>query len=204
LQQLLTVESFAEKIVDSKMFMVIRESMISQVLRDGGVSVFNATQVHGTWTNGILPILVTCLSRGKAISECIFTLRAFSRQIEFSIEAWSSDSSSLRVSSAGTFETMQVVYIFQILMSIATAQGVSVKEPTDVDMPILPGLDTQQKRDDFVGFVGNLLKHPKFLKSRVYPSSPEEEALIKTDGVEFETFVKKLIEDIKELRELLV
>ncbi|KAM9921553.1 hypothetical protein OXX59_006429 [Metschnikowia pulcherrima] len=204
LQQLLEVESFAEKIVDSKMFMVIRESMISQVLRDGGVSVFNATQVHGTWTNGILPILVTCLSRGKAISECIFTLRAFSRQIEFSIEAWSSDSSSLRVSSAGTFETMQVVYIFQILMSIATAQGVSVKEPTDVDMPILPGLDTQQKRDDFVGFVGNLLKHPKFLKSRVYPSSPEEEALVKTDGVEFETFVKRLIEDIKELRELLV
>ncbi|GEQ71135.1 hypothetical protein JCM33374_g4816 [Metschnikowia sp. JCM 33374] len=164
IQQLLLVEDFAEKMVNSKMFMVMRET----------------------------------------ISENVVTLRAFSKQIEYCIESWSNDSSALRVSSAGTFETMQLLYIFQILMSIASAQGITANSPTDVDMPVLPGLDTQQKRDDFVGFVSNLLKHPKFLKSRVYPSSMEEEALMKADGNEYETFVKGLIEDIKELKEFLV
>ena len=81
IQQLLVVEEFADKIVDSKIFMVIRESMISQPLRNGGVTIANAPQLHGAWTNGILPIVVSCLSRGKAISENVFTLRAFAKQV---------------------------------------------------------------------------------------------------------------------------
>ncbi|OBA20869.1 hypothetical protein METBIDRAFT_31535 [Metschnikowia bicuspidata var. bicuspidata NRRL YB-4993] len=204
IQQLMLVEAFAENIVDSKIFTVIRESMISQLLRVGGVSVVNASQLHGTWTNGILPLVVLCLSQGKAVGESVLTLKAFSKQIEFSIESWSNDSSALQISSAGTFETMQLLYIFQILMSIATAQGLATRSANDVDMTVLPGLDTQQKRNDFVGFISNLLKHPKFLKSRVFPSSQEEKALMHADGREYETFVEGLIEDIKELRDFLM
>lgn len=203
-QKLLIIENFAESFSEVNIFLVIRESLISRTLRDGGVTIKNAPQLHRAWTNGILPILVTCLVRGEAIDEVVLTLRAFLRQIETCVEQWSKDSSSLQVSSAGTFETMQILYIYQMLMAMARAHGLNVTASTDVDMSVLPGFDTHQKREDFVGYVDNMLKHPKFLASRIYPSTPEEENLLKSNDAAHQAFVKNLIGDISELKEFLM
>lgn len=200
-QQLLGIEKIFDKLEKANLFMVIRESMISEPLRKGGVSPKAQRQVHRNWTNGILPIIVTCLSQGEMLGEAILTLRVFARQIESCVESWARDLSSLQVSSAVTFETMQLLYIYRLLAAASAAEGITVASPEAVDMSVLPGLETQQKREDFSGFIGNLLKHPKFLASRILPSSAEEEALLKADQ---ELFAKDLIGDILELREFLV
>lgn len=203
LQQLLSVDSFADKFFNAGLFVVIRESMISVPLRKGGVTVENAAQIHRNWTNGILPILVATLARTSNHKEVFLTLRAFSKQIESCVESWSRDSSSLQLSSSATWETTQIMFIYRFLSAMAKAEEFVVANPTDVDMPLLPGLDTQQKRDDFVDYINNLLKHPKFLSSRIVASTPEEAATLEAGDVASQELVKGIIEDIGELKKFL-
>lgn len=203
IQQLLSVDVLAEKFVGSNMFIVIRESVISIPLRNGGVTVENAPQIHRNWANGILPILVGALARNGIDKEIFLTLRAFSKQIESCIEGWARDSSSLQVSSAATWETTQIMFIYRFLSAMAKSEGYVAVGSSEVDMPLLPGLDTQQKRDDFVDYINNLLKHPKFLSSRIVASTPEEAATLASGDVASQALVSSIIEDIGELKEFL-
>lgn len=203
IQQLLSVDVFADKLFNSSLFIVIRESVISIPLRKGGITVENAPQIHRNWSNGILPILVGTLARAGNHKETFSTLRAFSKQIESCIESWSRDSSSLLVSSSATWETTQLMFIYRFLSTMSKAENFVVANATDVDMPLLPGLDTQQKRDDFVDYINNLLKHPKFLSSRIVASTPEEAALLAAGDAGSQTLVASIIEDIGELKEFL-
>lgn len=204
IQQLMFLEQFMLHFLDRRMFLLIRESVISQPLRKGGINIENAPQLHQNWTNGILPILVTCLSKGQHVNEVLLTLEAFSKQIEYCVDLWSRDSLSLKVSTACVIETSQILYIYRFLSNFALLQQFVASSPSDVDMPFVPGLETQQKRDDFVNFVGNLLKHPKFLVLRVVPSSAEERALFKTKDDGFFSFVDNLIDEIGNLKELII
>lgn len=199
IQLLLSVDTFADRFVSSGLFMVIRESVISQPVRNGGINIENAPQIHRNWTNGILPILVTTLARPGKKNEVLTTVRAFARQIDSCIDNWSKDSSTLQVSSAATWETTQILFIYRMLSEMTEAE-ISAS-PSKADMPMLPGLDTPQKREDFVDYVGNLLKHPKFLTSRIVPSTPEEAALIKAGDGAYQAFVRTLVTDIGELKE---
>lgn len=203
IQQLLSVEVFASKFFDSNLFIVIRESVISIPLRKGGITVENAPEIHRNWANGILPILVGMLARSGNHKEVFLTLHAFSKQIESCIESWSKDSSSLRISSSATWETTQIMFIYRFLSSALKADGVAATSPTEVDIPLLPGLDTQQKRDDFVDYINNLLKHPKFLSSRIVASTPEEGAVLDAGGAASKALVSCIIGDIRELKEYL-
>lgn len=203
IQQLLSVEVFASKLFDSNLFIVIRESVISIPLRKGGITVENAPQIHRNWANGILPILVGTLARAGNHKEVFLTLHAFAKQIESCIDNWSRDSSSLRISSSATWETTQLLFIYRFLDSMLKADGLATPGPTEVDIPLLPGFDTQQKRDDFVDYINNLLKHPKFLSSRIVASTPEEAALLDAGDSGAQTLVKSIIEDIGELKEFL-
>lgn len=200
-QLLLSVSIFAEKFINRNMFMVIRESMISQPLREGGITIENSPQLHRNWTNGILPILSATLLGPGNKSEVFNTIRSFGKQIAFCIESWAKDSRSLRVSSAVTWETTQILHLYQILSEIAKAEKISSDSPTGVDMAILPGLETPQKREDLIDYITNLLKHPKFLSSIIVPSTPEEAKILKSHGTAHNEFVKSLILEISELKE---
>lgn len=204
IQQLLSVETFASRFVNSNLFMVICESVISQPIRNGGITIENAPQLHRTWTNGILPIIVTVISRPGKKTDVFNTLSAFARQIDSCIDSWSKDSSALQVSSATTWETTQILFIYLKLSEMAKAENYSVGQPTQVDMPLVPGLDTPQKREYFVDYVENLLKHPNFLSSRIVPSSAEEAALIKAGDGPYQTFVQGLVGEIGEMKSFLV
>lgn len=201
IQQLLSVDVFAEKFVGSSLFIVIRESVISIPLRKGGITVENAPQIHRNWANGILPILVGTLARNGIDKEIFLTLRAFSKQIESCVESWSRDSSSLQLSSAGTWETTQIMFIYRFLSAMAKSEGLPPVGANEVDMPLLPGLDTQQKRDDFVDYIDNLLKHPKFLSSRIIASTPEEATALDSGDLASQSLVSSIIDDIGELKE---
>ena len=190
--QLMLVDLLLQQFVDSKSFIVIRESVITQPLREGGINIENAPQLHQNWTNGILPILVTCLAKGQKLNEVLLTLKAFSRQIEYCIELWAGDSSSLKISSACVLETAQIIYLYRFLSSLAQSQEFAAVCPSDVDMPFIPGLDTSQKREEFMNFFSNLLKHPKFLMSRIVPSSAEEKVLMKANDNGFVRFRENL------------
>lgn len=202
-QELLLTDVFLQQHLDLNLFIVIRESVISRPLRDGGINIENSPQLHQNWTNGILPILVTCLAKGQHVNEVLLTLKVFAKQIEYCFDLWSRDSGSLKVSSACVIETSQLIYIYQFLSGITRTQNSGSLSSSDLDMPFVPGLDTQQRRDDFANFVGNLLKHPKFLMSRIVPSSAEEKALQKTNGKGYFTFVDNLIDEIETLKELI-
>lgn len=198
IQQILAVDVLAERFITANVFMVIRESMISQVIRNGGNTVANAAAVYKTWTNGILPILINTLVKTAQLLEVVVTVRFFSKQIESCIDSWARDSSSLQVSTAGTWETTQILVLQQMLQSIVEKHTDNVEARASLSMP---GLETQQKRDDFVDHIDNLLKHPKFLSSRVVASSAEEAAVIKAGGAALKVLVDGLIEDIGELKQ---
>lgn len=198
IQQFLSVDAFAERFISPNVFMVIRESVISQVLRNGDNTVTNAAAVYKTWTNGILPILINTLVKTTRLLEVVLTVRFFSKQIESCVDSWARDSSALQVSTAGTWETTQILVLQQMLQSIVEKHTDYVEASVSLSMP---GLESQQKRDDFVDHIDNLLKHPKFLSSRVVPSSAEEAAVLKAGGAGMKSLVDGLIEDIGELKQ---
>ena len=200
IQQLLAVDTFAERFVGRNIFMVIRESVISQALRGGGITISNAPAIYKTWTSGILPILVGALVKTAQLSEVVATIRCFSKQIESCIESWARELASLQISTAGTWETTQVLLLYHMLRAVATKY---LDNDAEANVP-MPGLESQQKRDDFVDYINNLLKHPKFLSSRIVPSNAEEAAVIKAGGAPMQNLVSGLVEDIGELKQYLL
>lgn len=203
LQTLLGVDVFAEKFANADLFRAIRESLISRPLREGGVTIEDSPQLHKNWADGILPILTTSFKGPGDKVEVLKTLSDFGRQIAFCIDAWSKDSSTLRVSTAATWETTQILFIYKTLKEVVAAKKPFFQGPNGVDMAILPGLELPQKREDFVDYVSNLLKHPKFLTSRIVPSSIEEALIIESNGPQFEKLVSQLVSEISELKELI-
>lgn len=199
-QDLLTVDVFASMFAGHGMFLVLRESVISQPLRSGGITIESMPLVHRVWTNGILPILVTALAKTDMLGEVLITLQAFGKQIQTALSSWSHDSSSLTISSSGIWETTQILLIYQILAAVAKSRNAVASGPNDVDMAVLPGLETPQKRENFVDYVNNMLKHPKFLALRITASTPEEHTILQEkSGERYTAFVQGLLADIQDL-----
>ena len=67
-----------------------------------------------------------------------------------------------------------------------------------IDMRIFPRIRIRNPEEDFVDCIENLLKHPKFLSSRIIPSSVEEQQIIERGGKVFEKFVHSLIDEIRD------
>lgn len=204
-------EVIADKFVQAGLFIVLVESPMLKPLRAGRVTVTTDPQYHWLWINGILPIFITVLSKigPGAIPEVSLALQLFGKQIELCILQWGNDSSSIQVATTSISETGQILLIYEILklmcaLDYLVAMG-SVQNQGEgedaVDMPMLPGLDTPGKREKFSLCLTNLLKHPKFLATRIVPSSKEEKGLIEAGGNGYDEFVKVVIGDIVELKD---
>lgn len=210
IQELMTIEVMAERLISSGMFLVIVQSKISSPIESGGVNTLISPHYHRIWTNGILPIFLTALSRlgPSIIPEVSLALQAFGKQIESCIESWSKDSSTIRITSSMISETSQILLLFKMLQSLnindylnqaAIARNIETASHT-IDMQLLPGLETESKRDDFVECINNLLKHPKFLSSRILPCSPEEQRMVEGGDVTYRKFINNSIDEIRELK----
>lgn len=210
IQELMTIEVMAERLISSGMFLIIVQSKISSPIESGGVNTLISPHYHRIWTNGILPIFLTALSRlgPSIIPEVSLALQAFGKQIESCIESWSKDSSTIRITSSMISETSQILLLFKMLQSLnindylnqaAIARNIETASHT-IDMQLLPGLETESKRDDFVECINNLLKHPKFLSSRILPCSPEEQRMVEGGDVTYRKFINNSIDEIRELK----
>ncbi|CCG20742.1 Nup188 nuclear pore complex subunit [Candida orthopsilosis Co 90-125] len=224
LLELMAIDSVAQSIVSSGLYVTLLESPISRPIRAGGLSVLNEAKYYRLWIDGILPIIIASISKlgASIVPEICVALQLFSKQIEHCVNSWARDSSSLKISSGAVYETNQILVIYNLLkamnvgdylnstMSDYTNQAHfddSIAEEEDasavIDMRILPGLDSESNRDDFIDCIDNLLKHPKFLTSRIIASSPEEKSIIDRGGEWYDVFVKSIFEDIREMKNML-
>lgn len=207
LLELMSVNIIAEKVIASGLFLVLLESPISRPIRTGGVSISHGMHYHRLWTNGILPIIITSLFKlgASVVPEVCVVLQLFGKQTQYCIESWSRDSSSSKVSTALVAETSQILLIYDLLKSmdineyLKSIENVVIDDT--IDMRIFPGLESESRREDFVDCIENLLKHPKFLSSRIIPSSVEEQQIIERGGKVFEKFVHSLIDEIRDFKD---
>jgi nuclear pore complex protein Nup188 len=216
IQELMKVEAIAAKFVESGLFVVLVESPISSPIRAGGVNVATGAQYHNLWINGILPLIITTLYQigPNVLPEVSLAIQFFGKQTEFCIQSWEKDSSSIRITTATIAETSQILLLFDILKSMNATEYLQsqnshsqtksqLEDGEVVDMSILPGIDSESKRENFVNKVNNLLKHPKFLTTRIQPSSIEEHRIIEMGDASYDQFVKSIIDDIRDIKDFI-
>ncbi|KAK6461430.1 nucleoporin subcomplex protein binding to Pom34-domain-containing protein [Scheffersomyces coipomensis] len=205
IQELMSIPIMAEKCVSSGLFLVLGESQISKRVKAGGLSVATGGKYHALWINGILPIITISLTNLHSLPEIYVALQLFGKQIDYCISSWSADSASIKISTAMIAETSQILLIYDLLKSLNITAHINQYEnnqlTSNVDMKVLPGLETESKRDEFRECFKNLLKHPKFLISRISPSSVEEQRIIEKGGENYDKFVSDLINEIRNLND---
>lgn len=206
IQELMKIELIARRFIEEGLFTVLQGSTISKPIKNGDINIVISPRFHRIWTNGILPIFLFTLDGlgPSVLPEVCFGLGNFRKQIESCFDSWAKDSSTIRITSATINETSQLLLMFQLLKkyNVESYFGVTDTDSSTVDVPVLPGIDSEAKREDFIDYVNNLLKHPKFLTSRISASSVEEQRIIETGGG-FDAFVRGLIEEIGGMREYL-
>lgn len=208
IQELMKIDIIAKKFIEHGLFTVLQGSSISKPIKNGDINIITSPRFHRIWTNGILPIILFTLNNvgPDVLPDTCFVLGNFRKQIESCIDSWSKDSSAIRITTATINETSQLLLLLQLLkkFNVESYFGInkfSLMANTTIDVPVLPGIDSVAKREDFIDYINNLLKHPKFLSSRISPSSIEEQRIIELGGQPFEVFVKNLIEEISALRD---
>ena len=92
--------------------------------------------------------------------------------------------------------------LFQMLQEMNAMITTSEETTVSPLLNVFPLLDTESKREDFVDSINNLLKHPKFLSSRIVPCSSEEQRIFDIGGQSYEKFILNLIDEIRELLEI--
>ncbi|KAI5963511.1 NUP188 [Candida pseudojiufengensis] len=211
LSEFMSIESVANDIINSGLYITLLESPISKPIRNGELSITDNNKYYKLWINGILPIIITSLYKlGATVApEICVALQLFGKQISFCFNSWSNDSKSIQISTALLIETNQLIVIYDILKAMNIEEYLKTQQPNeildseDIDMRILPGIESESKRDDFIDCIDNLLKHPKFLTSRIIPSSHEEQIIIERGDEQYNNFVKRVFEEIRGLKTLL-
>ncbi|KAI3402661.2 NUP188 [Candida oxycetoniae] len=164
LRQLMSIRSIAENIIESGLFIVLLQSPVSRDFRAGGLSIMHEPKAYQLWVDGVLPLLITCI---RALGPCIFpeirvVLSFFSKQILYVMENWSGGA----ISTAGVAETNQILVIYDLLSSVSVEDA-----STDGSFPVL---DSEDKREELSERLSNLLKHPKYLRSRIVRSNEHQ------------------------------
>lgn len=206
IQEFMTIDIIARKFVSSGLYYVLAESPISALIKDGGLSVSHLPEYHKLWLNGLLPIFLTTLNQlgPESIPEVCLGIQIFRKQIVTCFEAWFRDSSSFTLSTAFVAETTLILLLNKTLRTLTTADGLILPTSVVELSEVIPVLNTSEKQNDFADAINNLLKHPKFLRLRVVPSTIEERKLIANNDASFEAFVEELLTDVRELKDYLV
>ncbi|SSD58917.1 uncharacterized protein SCODWIG_00678 [Saccharomycodes ludwigii] len=180
-------EPVSEKLIMSGLFPVILESPISVAIQKGNLT---GGKLYDIWCNGLLSIVLKLLSQfgSKVVNECCLFAKYFNNQITFAINSWS-DYKNLTVSTAFIQETGQII-LFYKMMNILNSHVT------------LPGLNTDDQRQDLYNAFANFLTHPKFLNSRLVATNSEEQKKLDTSESRA-LFLKQIVEQIRELQDFI-
>ncbi|AMD22409.1 HGR070Wp [Eremothecium sinecaudum] len=206
--ELCSVDEVAEKLIINGLFSVLLESPISIMIQQGRLKPETQPRIHSIWSNGLLSIILQLISQfgPKMLPECCLFVSYFHKQISTAIFSWSDN--SLAISAALIQETSQIIMLqkmfshldYQKYLSNPNAK-MKVVDDTEV-IELIPGLDNDiEKRELYRSFT-HLLTHPKYLNSRIVPTTLEEQRLLEDDETRA-IFVKRTTEEIKKLQESL-
>lgn len=208
ISELCTVSHIADSFIASGLFAVILESPLSIAIQNGDIRPERQANLHSIWTNGILSVILLVLSQfgTKVMPECCLFASYFGQQIKSAIFRWSD--SKLAVSTALIRETSQLI-LFQRIMQTLDYQQFLTKSTVrhevgdhQEEIELIAGLDTAQERKVLKSTLNRLLTHPKYLNSRIVPTTVEEQHLLENETTRLD-FVKSICKHIKELQESL-
>lgn len=202
IQEYVLVDFIAEIFVEEGLFMALAESPITSPIKKGGLSCSEGNSYYKIWNNGVLRLICTCLAKlgPQVLPEACVALQIFRRQIESCVSSWMRELSSLAILTSLIQETRQLLVLYDLLVALSDG-SLELSAEMDVDMAVIPGWESRAKRSDFCDSLHNLLKHPKFLSSRVVPSNGEERHIIESGGEASSKFFKCLMDEISELIE---
>lgn len=202
IQEFISIHGIAEIFVNAGLFVVIADSAILTPIKAGNLSCGQNDVHYKIWNSGILKVMCICLAKmgPLVLNEVCVALCIFSRQIQSCIASWLHDLSSLSILSARIQETGQLLILYDLLDVIGAHDCIPTDENA-VDMLVFPGWESESRRLEFVDTLGSLLKHPKFLSSRIVASSGDEQRIIDEGGAEMRKFADTLMSEINDLME---
>lgn len=199
--ELISVDGIAEQLISSGLFSTLIESPISVRIQEGNIQVHTTPRLHNIWSNGLLAIILILLGKfgDRLLPEISAFVSYFAKQIRSNTKSWSQD--TVAITFPALQETEQIILLQKGLEKLYYEYG----QTTSIQLPEsiggIPGLDTTQDLKDLSNSLIHLLAHPKYLTSRVIPTTLEEQKLFEGEDKIRTPLVEQLVSEIKELQE---
>ncbi|KAH3688887.1 hypothetical protein WICPIJ_000132 [Wickerhamomyces pijperi] len=202
--ELISTEAIADQLIQSGLFSTLIQSQLSATIQEGSVAVHTRPRLHNIWRNGLLSIVLILLSKFglRVLPESSAFVNHFSKQFQTTIQTWTSQDSVI-VSVPALEELEQIIMLEKALETLYYEFGQVGPTSQDVHTGIIPGLDTDKARVTLQGSLSHLLAHPKFLTSKVIPTSLEEQTLFEGDDKIRTKLVEKIVAQINDIIESL-
>jgi nuclear pore complex protein Nup188 len=201
--ELIFVDVIAEQLISSGLFSTLIQSPISLTIEEGGIFVHNAPKLHNIWTNGLLPIILILMNKFgvRLLPEISAFVSYFSNQFTSTIQSWSQDSVAITIPALQ--ETEQIIILQKGLDSLYREFGQISPRALSETADIIPGLDSPEGRAALNKSLIHLLAHPKYLTSRVIPTTLEEQRLFEGEDKVRTPLVEKLVSQITDVQQTL-
>ncbi|EJS42494.1 nup188p [Saccharomyces arboricola H-6] len=205
ISELCSIEQIAAKFINSGLYTVLLESPLSVAIQQGNVKPEFSPRLHNVWSNGLLSIILLLLSQfgTKVLPETCLFVSYFGKQIKSTIYNWADN--KLAVSSSLIKETNQLV-LLQKMLKLLNYEELFAQCRTSDDkekrVELVIGLDSDHDKKKLSAALSKFLTHPKYLNSRIIPTTLEEQRLLEDEPKRLE-FVKGISRDIKALQESL-
>lgn len=201
--ELVSVDTIAEQLISSGLFSTLIQSPISLVIEEGGIFVQTSPRYHNIWSNGLLAIILTLLSKfgARLLPEICVFVNYFTKQITSTIQSWSQD--SLAITVPALQETEQIIILQKALKVLYYEFGLNMHNVHQQTAEIIPELDSKKGRKALSDAFSHLLAHPKFLTSRIIPTTFEEQRLFEGEDKVRTPLVEQLASQIRDLQQSL-
>ncbi|CAI4035383.1 hypothetical protein SMKI_13G0310 [Saccharomyces mikatae IFO 1815] len=205
ISELCLVDQISAKFINSGLYSVLLESPLSVAIQQGNIKPELSPKLHNIWSNGLLSIILLLLSQFgiKVLPETCLFVSYFGKQIKSTIYNWGDN--KLAVSSSLIKETNQLV-LLQKMLDLLNYQELFIQPDNSNDqkkaVELVIGLDSDHDKKKLSAALSKFLTHPKYLNSRIIPTTLEEQQHLEDESKRLE-FVKGISRDIKVLQDSL-
>ncbi|CCE63934.1 hypothetical protein TPHA_0G00980 [Tetrapisispora phaffii CBS 4417] len=207
--ELCSVAEIAKVFIFNGLFAVLLESPISVAIQQGSLKPETKIKLHNIWSHGLLSIILVLISLFgyKVLAESCLFVSYFTNQIKDTTSSWCYR--NLNISSAVIRETSQLILLQKMLNELNYKKFLSESGKTATnkssgisEVELIIGLDNDDDKRRLNLAFKHFLTHPKFLKSKVVPSTLEERHLVENDSTR-DAFVVELTKEIQKLQDSL-